>query len=228
MTTVPNPVPPAQPTTFSEESLIKIWEKAIDTQMHFNEMSAKSRQLGLTFVAAALGVAALLLANARDYYLHIWIYFTTIHVHISALIFLTAAAGVFAVRTLDVNVYHKMLRGAVVFGEDLEIKFMAPQLGLAKGMTQAISHFSRFADARTHEGVAPYQYCGSKRTTAGDKVKRFYFVTIVFLLMASAVTFYATNVAYNVSADATRGGSSASPLSTKSSNSTTVRDADRQ
>ena len=36
---------------------IEIWSKAVDTQMHFNEMCVKSRQLGLTFVAAALGVA---------------------------------------------------------------------------------------------------------------------------------------------------------------------------
>jgi hypothetical protein len=31
---------------------ISIWSKVIDTQMHFNEMAVKSRQLGLTFVAA--------------------------------------------------------------------------------------------------------------------------------------------------------------------------------
>jgi L-ribulose-5-phosphate 3-epimerase UlaE len=40
-----------------EENLIRIWEKAVDTQMHFNEMSVKSRQLGFTFIAAALGIA---------------------------------------------------------------------------------------------------------------------------------------------------------------------------
>lgn len=40
---------------------ISIWSKVIDTQMHFNEMAVKSRQLGLTFVAAALGVAVVLL-----------------------------------------------------------------------------------------------------------------------------------------------------------------------
>lgn|GEM_PF-2434287 len=197
MFTEPENLQPSSKQAFTEEGLLKIWEKAIDTQMHFNEMSAKSRQLGLTFVAAALGVAALLLANSRDYYLHINIYVTTVHVHISAFIFVAAACGVWAVRTLDVNVYHKMLRGAVVFGEDFEAQFMTRQLGLNKGMTQAISHFSRYADAHTHENSLPYQYCGSKRTTAGDKVKRFYLVTILFLLFAATVTIYATNSAYN-------------------------------
>ena len=28
-----------------QEKYIAIWAKAVDTQMHFNEMSAKSRQL---------------------------------------------------------------------------------------------------------------------------------------------------------------------------------------
>ncbi|QKK16814.1 hypothetical protein [Rhizobium indicum] len=195
MTETTTPLP--EPTGFSDEMLLKIWEKTVDTQMHFNEMSAKSRQLGLTFVAAALGVAAFLLANSRDYYIHLPVYYTTLHIHISALIFCAAAAGIYAVRELDVNVYHKMLRGAVVFGEDFEIKFMAPRLGLSKGMTQAISHFSRFSDAHTHDGNVPYQYCGSRRTTAGDKVKRFYSVTIGFLIVAAAVTFYATDVSYN-------------------------------
>jgi hypothetical protein len=34
----------------------EIWEKTLDTQMHFNEMSVRSRQLGLSFVVASLGV----------------------------------------------------------------------------------------------------------------------------------------------------------------------------
>ena len=53
----------------SEDAIIKIWEKAVDTQMHFNEMSVKSRQLGLTFVAAALGVAIVLLGQNKDFFL---------------------------------------------------------------------------------------------------------------------------------------------------------------
>ena len=39
----------------------EVWEKAVDTQMHFNEMCVKSRQLGLTFVVAALGLSVLFL-----------------------------------------------------------------------------------------------------------------------------------------------------------------------
>src|SRR5438874_2120227 len=37
--------------------LVEIWKQAVDTQKHFNDMCVKSRQLGLTFVAASLGAA---------------------------------------------------------------------------------------------------------------------------------------------------------------------------
>jgi hypothetical protein len=33
--------------------LIEIWKQAVETQKHFNDMCVKSRQLGLTFVAAS-------------------------------------------------------------------------------------------------------------------------------------------------------------------------------
>lgn len=39
--------------------LIEIWKQAVDTQKHFNDMCVKSRQLGLTFVAASLRCRAL-------------------------------------------------------------------------------------------------------------------------------------------------------------------------
>ncbi len=46
---------------------VEIWKRAIETQMHFNEMSVKSRQLGLTFVAAALGLSVVLLSRKEDF-----------------------------------------------------------------------------------------------------------------------------------------------------------------
>ena len=51
------------PPTDKEMAIyVQIWSKVVDTQMHFNEMCVKSRQLGLTFVAAALGIGLVLLS----------------------------------------------------------------------------------------------------------------------------------------------------------------------
>jgi hypothetical protein len=41
------------PDVDQQKVYLAIWEKAVDTQMHFNEVSVKVRQFGLTFVAAA-------------------------------------------------------------------------------------------------------------------------------------------------------------------------------
>lgn len=124
-----------------------IWSKAIDTQMHFNEMSVKSRQLGLTFVAAALGVAMVLISRDGDFSIPVDFCFLNFSIHVSVIIMLGAAGVLHLVSILDLKVYHRMLRGAVTFGEDFEEKYMKKIFELDKGMTQAISHFSRHDDA---------------------------------------------------------------------------------
>jgi hypothetical protein len=50
-------------STKQQEIYVAIWAKTIDTQMHFNEMAVKSRQFGLAFVAAALGLGIALLVR---------------------------------------------------------------------------------------------------------------------------------------------------------------------
>ena len=46
--------------------LVEIWKQAVETQKHFNDMCVKSRQLGLTFVAASLGAALYLFFGHRE------------------------------------------------------------------------------------------------------------------------------------------------------------------
>ena len=55
-------------TELTTDNYLQIWAKTVDTQMHFNEMSVKSRQLGLAFVAAALGVAIVLLGQGNAFF----------------------------------------------------------------------------------------------------------------------------------------------------------------
>lgn len=173
---------------------IAIWTKAVETQMHFNEMSVKSRQLGLTFVAAALGVAVVLLSRNEDFLLLVDIYIIKIKLHIAVLLILGACLALQAVRQLDLNVYHKMLRGAVAFGEDFEENYLKGIFNLEKGMTQAISYFSRYEDASTVKcDSGKFKYVGSIETTAFDKIQNFYHRTTYFLLLAAAIFFVITN-----------------------------------
>lgn len=189
------------PAELTNDELVSIWSKAVETQMHFNEMSVKSRQLGLTFVAAALGVGIVMISQSRDFSLLISIPSLTIKLHVAVLLILAALAAVFAVRRLDLGVYHRMLRGAVTFGEDLERARLARLLGLEKGMTQAISHFSRHSDASTtkQEGV-PYHYVGSNLRSAEKKISRFYTMVFVFLVIGAIALFVVTNFGTTVPA----------------------------
>ena len=59
------------PTVEQQEIYVSIWAKAVDTQMHFNEMCVKSRQFGLGFVAAALGLGIVLLVRGQEFSIQI-------------------------------------------------------------------------------------------------------------------------------------------------------------
>lgn len=168
---------------------VEVWKKTIETQMHFNEMSVKARQLGMTFVVAALGVAVVLLGRTERLIIEIPIFSYEVGTHVSGLIVLIAAAAVVAVRRLDLRVYHRMLRGAVTFGEQFEQRCLRPEIiATEKGLTESVSHYSRFDDATiTTSG----EYKGSNKTTAEDKLKAFYRLVIGVLFAISAILIYA-------------------------------------
>jgi hypothetical protein len=188
--------------------LVEIWKQAVDTQKHFNDMCVKSRQLGLTFVAASLGAALYLFirapggigegasasATGSNYAFAMNICGHSIILHVSLTIIVAALAAVYAVKKLDLGVYHQMLRGAVYFGEDIEEKHIKPLMGLRMGMTQAISHFSRNSDAtvKRHED-GRFEYFGNDKKHAGEKLEGFYRAIMAFLVFLGVAIFVATN-----------------------------------
>ncbi len=189
------PPPPKSPSSLggtqekmNVDQITAIWSKAIETQMHFNEMATKSRQLGLAFATAALGVAVVLLGQGDDFAL---ILPFGLRLHATVLVLIAAVIAVWAVEQLDM-VYHHMLRGAVAFGEDFEERHMKPLFRLEKGLTQAITHFSRASGAAA-TGF-PKAYTGSHDKTAGGKVEAFYQRTRAVLWVAVAAIFLTTNL----------------------------------
>jgi hypothetical protein len=177
-----------------EGNLIRIWEKAVDTQMHFNEMSVKSRQLGFTFIAAALGVATVLLSRGADFSILFPTRWGTFHLHISVLLIAISVIAIFAIKRLDLGVYHRMLRGAVTFGEDFEENHLKKILKLEKGMTQAISHYSRHSDAGKTTQDGKYHYSGTDEVSAEKKIRRFYSFVVWMLVLSAAVILFVTNI----------------------------------
>ncbi len=179
-------------STDQQRIYIDIWAKAVDTQMHFNEMSVKSRQFGLGFVAAALGLGIVLLIRREEFTVSIP-FWGGFDLHMTVLIAFASAFALQAVKILDLNVYHKMLRGAVAFGEDFEQNYMREIFVLEKGMTQAISHFSRYEDARaSRQDDGKYAYQGKNRKDALTKIRNFYRFSIGTLIAVGVLLFLFT------------------------------------
>jgi hypothetical protein len=183
--------PVEKPSVEQQEVYVSIWKIAVDTQMHFNEMSVKARQFGLTFVAAALGLGVVLMSRGQEFSLSVS-FFGGFEIHAIVVLVLASAFALFAVKRLDLNVYHKMLRGAVTFGEDFEENYMKQIFSLEKGMTQAISQYSRYDDANFIKGSKPYRYTGESRKNAARKVAQFYWVSIITLGLLSVILFVLT------------------------------------
>jgi hypothetical protein len=167
------------------EDLLLIWERAIQTQMHFAELSIKTRQIGLTVVGATLGLAVVLNKTEAGFLLK----FADFTVPITSVLCWTSALILYAIKILDVSVYHQMLRGAVAFNEEFEEKNLLSVFGTEKGLTQAISFFSRHPDAkydkvysRMHEG---------RRHFAGNRISLFYWLMIAALVVAGVALKFA-------------------------------------
>ena len=179
-------------STEQQEIYVSIWSKAVETQMHFNEMCVKSRQFGLAFVAASLGLGLVLLSKKEEFSIPIDIFGWGFNIHATVFVILASAFALQAVRILDINVYHKILRGAVTFGEDFEQNYMKEIFKLEMGMTQAISHFSRHEDAAVTVRDGKYIYFGQDRKSALTKIKSFYRFTILILYAVAVVLFLFT------------------------------------
>ncbi len=194
---------PKELGTDKGQQIIEIWAKSVETQMHFNEMQVKSRQLGLTFVTAALGVGIVLLSDGDDFSFPFSVAGYDLTLHVSVLLIVGAMLALQAVKTLDLKVYHRMLRGAVTFGEDFERNCLIPMVGLRKGMTCSISHFSRYTDASAQEDeTGKNQYCGNSKVSAHDKIRWFYRVTQGFLFFAAlALLIFTNNSSFGSGAD---------------------------
>lgn len=178
--------------TEQQEVYVAIWAKAVETQMHFNEMSVKSRQFGLAFVAASLGLGIVLLTRNEAFSIPIPL-LGGFDLNMTVIIAFAGAFALYAVMLLDLNVYHKMLRGAVTFNEDFERNYMKEIFSLQKGMTEAISHFSRYEDASVVlQDDGKYAYSGKVRENALIKIRKFYRFSIGMLCVVGVCLFFAT------------------------------------
>ena len=170
---------------------VEVWRESIASTKHFTEMSVKMRQLGLTFVAAALALAITLLSQSPTARLSILIKSSYYDIHLSGFVIIIAAVGLYVTKQLDLKLYHKMLRGSVAFTEELERASLVPFLmGTKRGLAEAISLYSR-----TKQVVPDASDRSLKRTTAESKIRAFYNLSMIFtVLIGGLVTVFTTNI----------------------------------
>ena len=170
----------------SNEERLAVWERSIETQMHFAELSIKMRQIGLTLAGATVALAIVLYRTNSEFSFDI----APLCISIPAASVLCAAAALilFGAKIIDVGMYHQMLRGAVKFNELYE-RDLDDLIGWRSGLTESISAHSRhespelLTDRDDHQNI----WTGStkKPSLAGNKISWFYHVSIAALILAA-------------------------------------------
>jgi len=140
----------------------------------------------MTVVGATLALAVVLNRTNTGFSLT----FGTCEIHITSILCWTAAIVLYAIRVLDVGVYHRMLRGAVAFNEELEEKNLLSLFGTSKGLTQSISFFSRHPGAQYAQGKYSHEDPKS-RHYAGNRISIFYWIMITTLALAGLALNFA-------------------------------------
>src|SRR6266568_6472968 len=153
-----------------QELIVNVWNKIVDTQMHFNEMVMRVRNLAITLVLAVFGAAAYSIQSP------LFVQLGGREVHISLFIISFGLVGWVALGILDVGHFHMLLRGAVKKGMDLEKQYSEdPLLGHLLGMTTVISGESR-------------RFLRWK-PSAGNKITTFYVVVLASGLLLCGVIY---------------------------------------
>jgi len=160
------------------DTQIKIWEKSIDVQMHFNELQMKIRNFSVLLISALVGAAGLALKDriAIDHQF-LWMH---LQFNLSAAFFVAAAVTWLAFAFMDHYWYYPLLLGAVRHAAAIEetLKEKVPGIGL----TTRIGDESPKTFKIELRGRMLYE----KKLRSKDKSKIFYGV-IFFLLAILAV-----------------------------------------
>lgn len=163
---------------FSNEQKIEIWKRSIETQMHFAELSIKMRQIGITLAGATIALAIVLYRTDSVYSFKVP--YSDLVLPVGTILFLSAAAILYAAKIIDVGVYHRMLRGAVKFNELYE-QSLDIDVGWQSGLTESISAYSRYddpilQDKRGSDGT--HWTSANPRQLAGNRINKFYWLGI--------------------------------------------------
>ena len=98
----------------NDELQLKVWEKTVDVQMHFNDLCLKVRSLAVSILGVLLG------ASAISYRFGGIVTLYDLEFHIAA-VFIALSMMIWAAfYSMDRYWYHELLKGAVRHGREVE------------------------------------------------------------------------------------------------------------
>lgn len=158
------------------ETKIRIWEKVIDVQKHFNEIKSKNQTLFISILTACLaGTGYLMLnKNIKNIYL-IAVNIQDVHfkLYLFSLPVLGAIIFTICFYILDHSIYHILLKGAVECGKEIELEFFDKKLS---------SHIINEVSREDYLIKNPFNADKSFIKGAGRKHRAFYITILLSLL----------------------------------------------
>jgi len=169
--------------------LHELWTTSIDAQLRLTQLSARSRQLGIALVASALVLAVLV---GRDDALSVSIAGSHLGVPGGVLVLIVSIVALLLLRADDLH-HERMRRGVLAFTEDVEEQLRPSLAGIEKGMSQAMAHFARYADATTRRDGSRQVYGGAVEAPSSDRLRRVYIGAAAAPAVAALAMLIAAN-----------------------------------
>lgn len=176
---------------FNVDAHIKLWEKAVDVQQHFNDISWRIRALGLTVLTFTFGAVGVAYSGAEP---------IEVLGRLVNPAFLVPGIGFFlwvAFWFTDAGWYHKLLVGAVKDAMRIEKLLRAngvdASLGTAIGDESPIRFYRRqsAADRIAHLPRVPRQFRGAEAKLHSKHKLHLFYGSIAALLLVTGVVLFA-------------------------------------
>ncbi|MCT7567822.1 HAD family hydrolase [Aliarcobacter butzleri] len=161
------------------EHLIKIWDRTIDVQKHFNDIELRIRQLAITVSGLLLGgiITVTKLNGAADN-------------NLISVGFLITAVIWLIFYFVDRFWYHPLLKGSVYAGLELEKK-ISYQLDI-KGLTNSIgekSPVNNRLNIKFFKDIPILDIFSKEKLHSDDKMDIFYISIIIILIISAIISF---------------------------------------
>ncbi len=164
--------------TDEEKAQLEIWKVTIQVQQHFNDLSMRVRNIAITVFGAFLAAAGYALKDGST------VTFAGRIFPLTGWILVAALLCWFAFYLMDLHWYHRLLRGAVKHGNEVE-DILTPRLpGI--GLTHAINAASPFYRLRASQRLTIF-YGLFGTVLAAAALAAFHASAVHFLLLTGAV-----------------------------------------